>query len=263
MPHNTHYKTLAEAIHDDYDFSLLEIFSQAWQSFKKHQGKIFKLSLLITFLTMLSNIVTLTTEYLTTSPMIYWAIQIINYIFYSCIIVSVINIFIKLTQDESIMISKDLWQFTKMWQLILILSITMLIILVIGFKLFILPGIYFYIAYSLVYWIANIYPTASFWQILEASRKIVTRHWFKFFFIGLILSAILYIFTKIVLIIAISGLYLAVILTQSLIVSIILIAIVLFFTLLFISFLGFSLYALSLTMIFNHIFHKQSNEALD
>lgn len=263
MPHNTRYKTLTEAVQDDYDFSLLEIFSQAWQCFKNHQGKILKISLLITLLTMLSNGFTLTAEYLTTSPIVYWAIQIISYILYSFIVVSMINIFIKLTQNEPIIISKDLWQFTKIWQLILILSITMLIILVIGFKLLILPGIYFYIAYSLVYWIANIYPTESFWNILEASRKIVTRHWFKFFFIGLILSAILFIFTKIVLIIAIPSLYLMVILTQSLIFSIIFIFIVLFFCLLLISFLGFSLYVLSLTMIFNLIFHKQSDEVID
>lgn len=58
-----------------------------------------------------------------------------------------------------------------------------------GFVLLIIPGIYLAVGYMLVTFLVVDYRM-EFWQAMETSRKIVTRHWFTFFWFALLLFCI-------------------------------------------------------------------------
>lgn len=78
----------------------------------------------------------------------------------------------------------------------LVLTYLLMIVLIfIGFLLLVLPGIYLAIAYQLALPLAvdkNLGP----WEALEASRKIVSKHWFTFFGLNFVagIAAVLSVF---------------------------------------------------------------------
>lgn len=59
----------------------------------------------------------------------------------------------------------------------------------IGLLLFILPGVYLLIAYSYAPLLV-VDKDLTPWQALETSRKAVTKHWYKFFSLGLVMMGI-------------------------------------------------------------------------
>lgn len=191
---NDKYRTLDEAINFDYDFSISDILSKAWSMVHGNKLTII-LSLLLAGI--LGGIVGFIGEFIAgifiAIPVISILISVIFSALSSIFIIGVFIIVLKLSNNERVDLINDFCQFKKYWLPIIILSIMMGIILTIGFALLIIPGIYLVVAYSLTYWILIVYPEASFWDILEASRKIVTRHWFKFFFLNLILGIILFV----------------------------------------------------------------------
>jgi uncharacterized membrane protein len=56
------------------------------------------------------------------------------------------------------------------------------LLVVLGFMLLVLPGIYLSIAYVFTLQLI-IEKDMDFWQAMETSRKAVHQHWFKIFFI--------------------------------------------------------------------------------
>ena len=73
----------------------------------------------------------------------------------------------------------------------LLTYIAMMILIVIGYLLLVLPGIYLSVAYIFAMPLA-VEKNLSIWQALETSRKAVTKHWFLvaglMFVLGLILA---------------------------------------------------------------------------
>lgn len=72
---------------------------------------------------------------------------------------------------------------------LLILNIVSGIIIILGFVLFIIPGIYLVVSYS----IANmliLFLKYDYWSAMEWSRKIITKNWWKFLGFFLILGMI-------------------------------------------------------------------------
>ncbi|WP_434779629.1 hypothetical protein [Neisseria sp. Ec49-e6-T10] len=61
---------------------------------------------------------------------------------------------------------------------------------ILGLLLFIIPGIYLIVAYLLHQFIIFDNPGISFWEAMEASRKTITQHWFKVFFLIFLLALI-------------------------------------------------------------------------
>ena len=68
-----------------------------------------------------------------------------------------------------------------------LLGITLMALTILGYVLFIIPGIYLSVAYlmstSLI-----IDRNMGVWEALETSRKAITKHWFKIFFLYLLLG---------------------------------------------------------------------------
>lgn len=60
------------------------------------------------------------------------------------------------------------------------------ILTIIGFWFFIIPGIYLAVAYGFSF-LFVIEKKLSFWSALEASRKIITKKWFSFVSLGIML----------------------------------------------------------------------------
>lgn len=191
---NDKYRSLNEAINYDYDFSVSELISEAWGMVNGNKLPIFIAIVLAGILgTIVSYIGKIISALVAFIPMLSIVMDIVFGAASSIFAIGVIIVVLKLANREKVDAASDFCQFTKYWVPILILSIVMSIIVAIGFTLLIIPGIYLAVAYSLSYWILVIHPNDSFWDILEASRKIVTRRWFKFFILSLVLGLILFI----------------------------------------------------------------------
>lgn len=191
---NDKYRSLNEAINYDYDFSISDLISEAWEMVNGNKLPIFISIVLAGILgTIVSYIGQIISALVIAIPVLSFVVNIVFGAASSIFAIGVIIVVLKLANREKVDAASDFCQFTKYWVPILILSIVMSIIVAIGFALLIIPGIYLAVAYSLAYWILVIHPNASFWDILEASRKIVTRHWFKFFILSLVLGVILFI----------------------------------------------------------------------
>jgi uncharacterized membrane protein len=68
-------------------------------------------------------------------------------------------------------------------------SIVSGIFIALGFLLLILPGIYLAVAYSFVIPLI-LERKMGFWQAMETSRKVITKRWFAFLGLGLLMFVI-------------------------------------------------------------------------
>ncbi|MBQ0718904.1 MAG: hypothetical protein KBT88_11080 [Gammaproteobacteria bacterium] len=69
-------------------------------------------------------------------------------------------------------------------------AVLMTLLLTIGFLLLIIPGIYLSLAYMFAVPLV-VEKNLGIWDAMETSRKAVTSHWFKLFFLFLIMSIIM------------------------------------------------------------------------
>jgi uncharacterized membrane protein len=81
--------------------------------------------------------------------------------------------------------------FSKMFSLLLTM-ILMYIMVLIGFLLLVLPGIYLAVAYYMAMPLV-VEKGMSPWQALETSRKAITHRWFSVFGLFFIMSLILFV----------------------------------------------------------------------
>lgn len=72
---------------------------------------------------------------------------------------------------------------------LLLARIVTSIFIVLGFLLLIIPGIYLAIAYGFMFPLI-IERKMDFWQAMETSRRVITKRWFSFFGLGLLLFLI-------------------------------------------------------------------------
>jgi uncharacterized membrane protein len=63
------------------------------------------------------------------------------------------------------------------------------ILIALGFLLLVIPGVYLWVAYSFVFPLI-LERKMDFWQAMETSRQVVTKQWFSFFGLGLLLFLI-------------------------------------------------------------------------
>ena len=68
-------------------------------------------------------------------------------------------------------------------------AVLMSLLVTIGFILLIIPGIYLSLAYMFAVPLV-VEKNLGIWDAMETSRKAVTRHWFKFFFLFLIMGVL-------------------------------------------------------------------------
>ena len=75
---------------------------------------------------------------------------------------------------------------------LIITALVMTLLVYLGMLLLLIPGIYLSIAYMLAIPLV-VERGLSPWQALEASRKAITQHWFKVFFLFLTMNIVVWI----------------------------------------------------------------------
>jgi len=105
------------------------------------------------------------------------------------LITGVMMMAIKYSRDEPIEY-KSMFEYFHLTGKLALAAVIIYVMTIIGFLLLILPGIYLSIAY--VFTLPLIADKGmDVWEAMELSRKAVTKHWFKVFFVMFILSVIM------------------------------------------------------------------------
>ncbi|NPA59842.1 MAG: hypothetical protein GXO30_05195 [Epsilonproteobacteria bacterium] len=81
----------------------------------------------------------------------------------------------------------DMFEYFNMAMPIVITYILMSILIYLGFLLLVIPGIYLSVSYIFAYMLV-IDKGLTSWKAMELSRKTVSRHWFKFFGLSLVIG---------------------------------------------------------------------------
>jgi len=188
------YGSVEKAIHGEYSFSIGAVISEAWTKTKGSKW-IFNLSFVFYFLVII--IVMTLMEFITVSLVssnamggdpsqmvsgmmfVPLALQLSANLIILPMVMGLAMMGIKRSVDAPISSGMVFKYFPKM----LPLFVTMLLIyimVIIGFILFVLPGIYLMIAYYMAMPLVA-EKGLSPWQAMEASRKAITHRWFSIF----------------------------------------------------------------------------------
>lgn len=172
--------TIEEALARGYDFEIGEVISEAWQ---KTEG--FKLPVLIAYIILIACSIPM---------MLLLFIPFVGGIIYSGLISVLVAGVYGMTlchyRGQSFE-TKDIFKYIKLFSPILLVSVMSYLLTVLGMILLVIPGVYLSVAYALGVWILIENQELSFWEAMEASRKAITQHWFKFFFLCLALGVII------------------------------------------------------------------------
>ncbi|MFC6633597.1 hypothetical protein [Microbulbifer taiwanensis] len=190
------YGSLEKGLAGDYAINIGEILSEAWRRTKGNKGTIW-LALLLYFVAYMaiSFVAGIITGYSAFdleqqanasagSALLY---SLLVNIVVAPMMAGMLMIGIKIARDEKTSATEIFSYFDKLLPIV-VAYILMTILIMIGFVLLVLPGIYLAVAYMLVLPLI-VDKGLGPWQALETSRKAITKHWFPFF--GFLIVAIL------------------------------------------------------------------------
>lgn len=193
------YGSIEKAVSGDYEFSIGAVISEAWDKTRGAKWTI-HLGFLFVFLVMMGLMVVLgllsalligETQDPSGSAVLPLIIQLVVNLIMLPMMAGIMILGIKRSVDAPIKSGSVFAYFSKMIPLFLTM-ILMYIMIIIGFLLLVLPGIYLSVAYYMAMPLV-VEKGMSPWQALETSRKAVTRRWFSVFFFFIILSIIVFI----------------------------------------------------------------------
>ncbi|AZS52011.1 DUF975 family protein [Entomomonas moraniae] len=180
-------RTIEEALAYDYDFSIGDVIARAWE---KVNGVKLPLFVALLIIMVINTIINVFLEIIPEQAAIVFNIALS---IAACGLSTNFTIIaLKHLRGEKLIDAlKCFYSLSNIYITLVIATVVATILVVFGFLLFIIPGIYLSIGYCLMQWIIIDHPEVSPWQALEISRKIVTKHWFKFFGLYFILTIIL------------------------------------------------------------------------
>ncbi len=148
-----------------YDFSISDCFQKAFDTFKKNMGNFIIFTLLFGFITAI----------LSSIPYVGWiaSLFIVPQLMAGFFLVG------KKVADNETTTFNDFFEGFQFVIPLCLLYLVMGILISIGFFLLIIPGLYLLVSYSLALPLV-IFEKMDFWPAMEASRKIVTKQWFLF-----------------------------------------------------------------------------------
>ena len=185
---NLEGRTIEAGISGDYDFSIGQNLSEAWSSTKGVKRYILGAGIImyIAMTVVMIAIVAITAgigaigQSGLASIIASLAIQIAVWAVVMPFVGGILLMGLKHCQNQEVAFSDLFSCFNKTMPLI-IATILMNILVIIGFLLFILPGVYLMIAYLLTIPLI-IDRDMGPWEALEASRKAISKRWFSVFF---------------------------------------------------------------------------------
>lgn len=193
------YGSIEKAVSGDYEFSIGAVISEAWAKTRGAKWTI-HLSFLYAFLVMmglmiglvfLSTLLTEVTEDPSGNAVLPLVIQVVVNLIMLPMMAGIMILGIKRSVEAPIKAGSIFAYFSKVIPLFLTM-ILMYIMIIIGFLLLVLPGIYLSVAYYMAMPLVA-EKGMSPWQALETSRKAITRRWFSVFAFFIILSIIVFI----------------------------------------------------------------------
>lgn len=167
-----HFENLIE---NGYQVNASDYVQQGWEMFKGHVGEFVGFTLLV-FAISLASI-----KLETFGSLIFSALAAPLYAGYSIAAFRILT-------GKSLQFS-DFFRGFNYFLPLFLAGLASGIIVSIGFMLLIIPGIYLAIGYMLATFLIIDYRM-EFWQAMETSRKIVTKNWFAFFVLAIVLALI-------------------------------------------------------------------------
>ena len=171
------YGSIEKAIEGRYSFKIREILSEAWANLKGFKRKILIAALVYL---LISFAVQFVLDFILPSSSLLWTIlnQLVHLLIVVPLLAGLYLICIKRSVNAPTAVGDVFSPYNKTLK-ILAVTILMYLMIFIGILLLVLPGIYLMIAYMMVYQLA-VDKNLGIWETLEASRKAVTKRWFKF-----------------------------------------------------------------------------------
>jgi hypothetical protein len=187
------------AVNGEYDFTIGEIFSESWERTKGVKGTFFMAGVFYFLLAIAFNIImTLISpeqELLMTQTsigtLLFWSFipVIISFPIIYPVFGGITLMGIHRAVDADINAGSIFNHYGKALSITL-LMIVMMILIWLGYLLLIIPGIYLTVGYMMALALM-MDKNMGVWEALETSRKAITRHWFKIFFIYLLLALLI------------------------------------------------------------------------
>lgn len=162
-------------IRDGYEFKLGDYVNRGWELFKQNMGGFVGFTLIYLIAVGGSGQI----------PYIGWLIQTV---IGAPLLAGYFIVANKIAKGEAHEFNDFFKGFDHLVQLV-VGNLVMTVLVIIGFILLILPGIYLAIAYSMFVPLVAL-KKFEFWPALELSRKVVTKNWISFFLLALVFVGI-------------------------------------------------------------------------
>ena len=188
--------TLQGGINGQYDFSIRGIIAEGWEKISGAKGTLLLALLIYIVIASILNVVqslifpdpnALMQQGLW-GPAILWitVTTLISIPLTYPLVAGITLLGIRRSVDAQIEAGSIFQAYSKTIPLTL-LYLAMMLLTILGYVLLIIPGIYLSVAYLMSYSLM-IDRNMGVWEALEASRKAITKHWFKIFFLYLTLA---------------------------------------------------------------------------
>ena len=180
--------SLESGIAGEYDFTIQAMLSEAWEKTNGLKGSFWGAALLLmvsVFLIAVALGFALGTGGMATQLIVQLVITAFMYPFMA----GILMMGVKRSVDQPISFNM-MFSYFSVTGTVILAGLFSTILTWIGFLLLIIPGLYLAIAYGLIIpLIAD--KKLSAWQAMEASRKAITKRWFKIFGLYLVMGIIL------------------------------------------------------------------------
>ncbi|RLA68599.1 MAG: hypothetical protein DRG24_10015 [Epsilonproteobacteria bacterium] len=190
--------TLERARNGEYDFRIAEVLSEAWV--RTSGAKLTFLAAMFIFI-VIAGTLTVVVSSLFDAQSYYdaelylkgflsdRAVSLLTLPVTLPLIVAIVMMGIKRAHDIEITIPSIFDYYVLVWPLVFA-SIAMNVMIMIGFILLVLPGIYLATAYMFTLPLI-VDKNLTLWDAMESSRKAVTAHWFKLFGFNMLMALII------------------------------------------------------------------------
>jgi len=176
-------KSNEQVLIDDYDFSIGELISEGLDLFKKGAGNYVAFTLVFLIISVILGLIPIigTLASLLITPPLSAGFFIVTD---------------KIKRNEAYTFSNFFDGYKLAFGNLIVLSIVSTILVILGFLLLVLPGIYLAIGYTLAVPIM-LFTTNPFWESMELSRKVVSQRFWLFLGTFILIGLIGVIFTAI------------------------------------------------------------------
>jgi len=172
--------TLQKGIAGEYDFSISDVLAEAWAKTNGNKGKIWLAFVL--YLAVFIPFALVLKIFLGDDKFAEWLQWAIMRSVDVSLSAGVAMLGVKLAVGAPVE-PNEVYRHIEKALLLIVAAILMFLMISLGMICLVLPGIYLAVSYFLVTLLIaekNLRP----WQAMEASRKALTHHWFKLFFLG-------------------------------------------------------------------------------